>query len=74
MNSNICHVHGDKFAACRGLPHPSRTLYCDGQGSLPAYKGLPDRKGRTWGECSACSVWFTLRSDGTVRAHNGRGR
>lgn len=70
MNVRICHVHGDTFAACKGQPHPSRTLWCDGQGTYP------DRRveGRKYATCWACTKLVSLRANGTIRAHNGRGR
>jgi len=71
--TRLCKAHGDTLAACR--EQHSRNLWCDGQGEKPKFTtGTPDMKGRTWGECSACGVWFTLRADGTLRAHNGRGK
>lgn len=68
--TNVCHVHGDKFAACEGLPHPSRTLYCDGQGSWPVGTWTHQQ----YGECQRCGKLIRLRADGTIRAHNGKGQ
>jgi len=71
MTSRICHVHGDTFAACQGLPHPSRVLYCDGQGSLPQGGRFTSRK---YGVCPRCEKTIALRANGTIRAHSGRGK
>ena len=73
----ICHVHGDYFAACKGMPHPSRTLWCDGQGSRPWRPSSESGSmfvARKYGVCPSCGKTVTLRANGTLRAHNGKGR
>lgn len=69
LSARICHEHGDTFGACKGLPHRNRALWCDGQGTAPKYRGSYG-----WGVCSACEKMVRLRSNGTIRAHNGRGK
>lgn len=76
--SRVCHVHGDTFAACKGQPHPGRTLWCDGQGEMPS---RPQGAGefyasyaRKYWPCRVCGKVVGLRKDGAIRAHNGRGK
>jgi len=65
-SKQICKTHGDVMSACSNLH--TREMYCDGQGSQPRFKG------QSYGECVACGKMIRLRADGTIRAHNGKGR
>ena len=65
----ICKTHGDLMRACQD--QHNRSMYCDGQGSLPKYGKYEHSNA---GTCPACGKPIALRADGTIRSHNGRGK